>query len=137
MTLLPAHQTLRTRILERMSGLLGTYTFTTGKSVPAIAIDDQGLYPPAGTEVQGLEVVVIPAINANYAPLLGGGVINHQSQLILKQWDSSSDTVAATLRIVGILGNRVSIGPRLVPVKSLGNIETRTITFFDAQLLRG
>ena len=105
MTLLPIYQNLRARILECMGDIIGTYSFEQGDIVPAIAIDDKGIYPPAGTKVQGLEVSIIPAVAANSKPLIGGRLIDHQSKLILKQWDSTGDTLEATIRLTGVLGN--------------------------------
>ena len=125
---------LRQAILEALASVIGTYHFPRGGSAKALSIlpdPDYGYdYPPSGTRIEGLEVVVLPATDASAVPMLRGKRRWQTStQIFLKQWDSKNDTVAATELIVPILGNNVKIGPRVLPLDQLGNIESRNITF--------
>lgn len=121
---------LRARILEATKEIIGKYTLSNNQIIHAFAIDDNGKYPPAGTKVEGLEIVVVPSINSIYRPGIGSTQRwEYVSRVILKQWDLVGDTITATELIVPLLGNKVQVSPRILPSESLGNIESRTITF--------
>lgn len=118
---------LKQRIIEELDGIIGTYTLLNGQTIPAIAVD-QGNYPPQGTQVSGLEVVILPQADNAISPLLGGRMWEITSMVILKQWGEGT-TLEAMTKIIPLLGNQVQIGARVLPDGSLGNIETLKITF--------
>jgi hypothetical protein len=123
-------QNLRTLILKATKDIIGKYTFANNQTIPAFAIDDNGKYPPAGTKVEGLEIVIVPCVNSIYRPGLGNTQRwEYVSRVFLKQWNLDGDTIEATELIVPLLGNKVQVSPRILPSESLGNIESRTITF--------
>lgn len=122
---------LRTDILVATADIIGSYQLPgQQETLPAIAIDDRGNFPPPGTQTSGLEIVVVPFSDLKAKPLLGGSRRwDCGCKLILKQWDESKDTLAALERIVPLLGNKVKIGPRLLPNDKLGSIESQSIEF--------
>lgn len=121
---------LRSQIQEVTTGLIGSYTLPGGQVVPALAVDTNGKYPPSGTKVEGLEIVIVPNISSNPRPGIGNSRIwEYISRIYLKQWDGSGDTLGATEKIIPLLGNKIQVGPRILPNDSIGNIESRTITF--------
>lgn len=120
---------LRTRVLEATQKIIGKYTLSNNQILPALAIDDNGKYPPAGTKVEGLEIVIIPCINSIYRPGVNSQRWEYVSRVLLKQWNLDGDTIEATEKIVPLLGNKVQVAPRILPNESLGNIESRAITF--------
>lgn len=96
---------LRQTIEDAIADLIGTYTFTTGQSTPATAVLRGGeQFPPPGTVVEGLEVVIFyPELTPG--DLLGGYVVENQWTIHLKQWDESKTTNEAFRGILSAIGN--------------------------------
>lgn len=87
---------------------LGFYKFPSGQKVPAFAVlenYDQP-YPPPGTEISGLEAVLMfPQVKPMWA--LGGHNIKFIWYLFLKQWDFDQSTVFAIQSLVSAI-NKVN-----------------------------
>jgi hypothetical protein len=118
---------IKTNILEVLGDEIGTYTLVGGITVPAIAVST-GNYPPQGTQVEGLEVIIVPQTDTEINQLIRGGRWEVTSIVVLKQW-GEGDVVTAMEKIVPLLGNQVTIGARILPDNTLGNIETIRISF--------
>lgn len=124
---------LREAILESIGDLLGEYTFANGLKEKAIAVDIGGKYPPKGTQITGLECVIVPQSDLSASWLLGSGVSLQASHRIeLKQWDfekPSNQLIIAVQRLAVVFGSDLDIGPRLAPIDELGNIESCSMIF--------
>lgn len=127
---------LRDVIIARLDSLLGVYEIQGLGTVPAIAVDDSNSYPPAGTVIHGLEVVLEPNIGLSQELLLTGRLWENSHRLTLKQWDRSGDTLEATRRVLPLLGNSVVIRPRILANEELGAIESQEIEFNNPELIR-
>lgn len=111
---------LRSLLGKILEGQIGTYTFVNGATAEAITVlpdPDKGYnYPPSGTAVAGLELIIQQPY-PEAALLLASGISSTQKwQIILKQWDSNSNLITAThtlmtelsypiLKIVPVLPN--------------------------------
>ena len=133
-------KTLRTILENALADKLGTYTFPNGLKEKAIAVDIGGKYPPSDTKIEGLEVVITPytdiesnGLNNGYADLEFAHEIN------LKQWNPkpSLDLMECVARVRSLLGNSVEIGPRLIPLDELGNIESCKIIYLERRFIHG
>ena len=81
---------LRSLLEETLTGLLGTYTFANRRKASAIAvIQSYEVYPPPGTDIQGLEVIIYCPTGTPQATLNGYRVENNWS-IHLKAWDKKS-----------------------------------------------
>ncbi|MBD3883849.1 hypothetical protein IFO70_18980 [Phormidium tenue FACHB-886] len=61
---------LRNALETALVDELGTYTFPTGATTPAIAVDmGNGQYPPAGVKPEGLECVIVVSPKVQTEPL--------------------------------------------------------------------
>lgn len=82
---------LRNQLASLLAGQIGIYKID-GVESPAIAImpdPDLGWnYPPAGTEVSGIEVVITCPIN-DYTPLMGGGMAPSTWEVRVKQQEQN------------------------------------------------
>lgn len=96
---------LRATLLEKgLAEYLGTYKLSSGETIPAIAVlksyDQQ--YPPAGTEVAGLEAVLMfPQIKP--MAMLGGHDVQLTWYLFLKQWNFNESTAIAVQSLVSAI----------------------------------
>lgn len=120
---------IRQIIEQALGNLLGTYTLPNGVPVPAIAVlPDPRLgyhYPPTNTQVTGLEVVILLDSGLESRPLTGGhNLTTSVVKIQLKQWDQSSNLVPAIEALIVAFGGGLQVGPRLLPLDKLGNIET-------------
>jgi hypothetical protein len=120
---------LRDRLKVVLNGYLGTYRFPNGQETQAISIDYNATYPPPGTVIEGLEVVIIPRSSLGISGLLGSKLATYQTDVILKQWDSQDDTFCATDLIIGSIPELLNVGPRVIPNGELQNIEQIRLTF--------
>lgn len=124
---------LRAEVLDLLTNeqwgdrLLGTYTFSNGQTDDAIAVAANN-YPPAGTLVTGLEVVIEFDYGQRIVPLTGGNLIHSSTQLHLKQWDIEQTTTEASDRLVDGLDYPMEVSPRVIRSDVLDNIESRKIT---------
>jgi hypothetical protein len=119
----------RDEVKELLLDVLGEYTFGNGQSTPAICLWQKN-YPPSGTEVSGLEVVITPNTRLESNALLNKGrLTNYESEILLKQWDENESTLEAIERLKYFLPNSLEISPRVLPNTVLDNIETCTLTF--------
>lgn len=126
---------LRLKFLGILESELGTYTLSNGRVIPAIAVDNGGIYPPPGTTTEGLEAVIIPAQGIVPTPMLKGKLIEFQHALILKQWNPTKTTLNALILVLEHLSGEVKVGVRLPPNSELQTIEQVTIRFSDRILL--
>jgi hypothetical protein len=62
----------------------------------AIAVLTDGSYPPAGTQIVGLEVVIEPDSATKVEALLTESRVDTDIKITLKQWTAGETTVAAT-----------------------------------------
>lgn len=120
---------LRDRLKVVLNGYLGTYRFPNGQETEAIAIDYNATYPPPGTVIEGLEVVIVPRSSLGISGLIGGKSVTYQADVILKQWDVTQDTFCATDLIIGAIPELIDVGPRVLPNGELQNIESIRLTF--------
>lgn len=120
---------LRDRLKVVLEGFIGTYRFPNGQETQAIAIDYNSTYPPPGTVIEGLEVVIIPRSSLGISGLIGGKLATYQADVILKQWDITQDTFCATDIIIGSIPELINVGPRVMPNGELQNIEQIRLTF--------
>lgn len=120
-------QQVRQLLSEALADLIGIYTLPSGQAVPAICVESQNKYPPMGTQVEGLEVSVIPAISVTSTPFLS--TIDrwaYRTDVILRQYDRNQTTVEAmiaayqALKPIGI----VEVKPRILPLDELANVES-------------
>lgn len=127
---------LRERIIKVLASQLGVYTFANNTSVPAIAIASNRPYPQPGTNITGLEVVVYPRISTNLSSLLGGTLLEHESRLVLNQWDLTKDTTFAHDLLVANLWNLVQrIGPRILADGSMQTVESQSFYLKEATII--
>lgn len=127
---------IKEKIFNLLQSELGQYTFANGQSVPAISVDNNGQFPPPGTVIKGLECVIIPLNNAIATRLCGSKQITYQSDILLKQWNSSSNVICATEKILAGLPEVARIGPRLLSNGELQSIEQQRITIEVNQVIR-
>jgi len=128
MMIKPEITSLREQIIEVLGDKLGEYKLPNQTVLPAIAVEFGVNYPPQGTQVTGLEVVVVPQVSTNVTRKIRGLEWVLNSAIVLKQWGEGT-TVEAMQLIVPLLGNNVNIGARVLPDNKLGNIETLRIEF--------
>ena len=127
---------LRQRIIKVLSGELGVYTFANNTSVPAIAVASNRPYPQPGTNITGLEVVVYPRISTNASFLLGGTLLEHESRLVLNQWDLTKDTTFAHDLLIANLWDLVQrIGPRILADGSMQTVESQSFYLKEASII--
>jgi len=127
---------LRERIIKVLASQLGVYTFANNTSVPAIAIASNRPYPQPGTNITGLEVIVYPRISTNLSSLLGGTLLEHESRLVLNQWDLTKDTTFAHDLLVANLWNLVQrIGPRILADGSMQTVESQSFYLKEATII--
>ncbi|MFN6472608.1 MAG: hypothetical protein RMY36_023445 [Nostoc sp. SerVER01] len=119
--------TLRSQIVTALALEIGTYTFPDGTTDPAIAILGLGsateIYPPKDTTVAGLEVVLVTLNSIRIQQRLDGIVQNVITQIFLKQFDTSKNTIAPLLKLLSVI--EIDGDPiRTVTDPYIGNIET-------------
>ena len=127
--------TLRNQIQTLLTNpvpLLGTYTFAdaAGNVVAtdyAIAVLTDGSYPPAGTQIAGLEVVIEPDSATKVEALLTESRVDTDIKITLKQWTAGETTVAATSVLIDGLAGLLDIRPRMPRSSMLDTIETQVI----------
>lgn len=89
-------KSIRCWILDALPDDLGAYRWQDGRTIPAITIigNRQQQHPPAGVEVSGLEVVIFYP-EPDMMPLMGYFQNSDNWAILLKQWDSKSNTLEA------------------------------------------
>lgn len=142
---LPDLPALRSTIAETLKAynLLGTYTFPEGDIDDAIAVEGMGhdageeSYPPAGTQVEGLEVVIIPAEDMPIVPTLDGYIQTYRHLIVLKQHDNGQNkTLPAFHLLKQALGNIFSGSAiRVLPNPRLNNVETLSFSLEQVVLI--
>lgn len=110
---LPDLPALRSLIITELqaANLLGTYTFPNGTTDPAVSVEgiiysepDEG-FPPTGTTIAGLEVVITPATDIPVQPTLDGYTQFFRHTITLKQWSGDNKTLQAYQTLQRKLGN--------------------------------
>lgn len=132
---------LRSRILELLDGLVGTYRYSDGYTEPAIAVipDDQHGYdvPGNGTRTEGIEVIIqrpVPQVNHF---LNGGKQLTHRWNIVLKQWDASKSLIEVVTILIEELDYLLS-SPKLVPPNAaLGIIEQCNFSIVEFEYRQG
>jgi len=83
---------------------LGTYTFTDGAQIPAIAVLFAGEHLPPGTTVEGVEVT-ITALPNGYGPQLtySSTILNPTWRIYIAGWQSAATLQAMAQRIIALL----------------------------------
>lgn len=129
---------LRAKIIILLGESLGTYQVKVGQRVSQMsAIADlpdpkYGYnFPPAGTTINGLEVVIEPLttddlqlyISNEYGTCYG-------SKVTLKQWDVSLTTRDGTEKLKALPSVR-KISPVMTANSNLNTIESRSLTLVD------
>jgi hypothetical protein len=128
---------LRAKIIQVLDGELGVYTFVNKVSVPAIAIASNRPYPQPGTLVSGLEVIVYPRISTDTQFMLGSTLLNHETRLVLNQWDLDKDTIAAHDLLVANLSMMLKrSGPRLLANASQQTIESQSFYLNESSVIK-
>ena len=121
----PLH--LRNTIEAALGDSIGTYTFSNGQKVKAIALLRGGeIYPPPETVTEGLEAVVFypsPSIEPN----LGGYTVRNDWIVHLKQWDVEKTTLPGTQKILQSVGCVIR-SVKVPASKALGIPETMSLT---------
>lgn len=97
---------LRNQLQMLLDGQIGHYTLSNGQRVLAIAVlpdpEVRYAYPPPGTAIEGLEVVIMQPF-AQFTPLLGNqGMQPATWEIRLKRWE-------------GAQGNLIEIANTLIP----------------------
>lgn len=128
---------LRSHLSEILSGKIGTYNFTTGASTMALAVlpdPNSGYsYPPVGTKVQGIEVVIIRPTPTT-ALRLTGYASRLTWEIHLKQWDRSKNLVQVTeVLIDGLnkLGYAFESPVHVLPNERTGGIESVRVAVYE------
>ncbi|MEH2070011.1 MAG: hypothetical protein V7K47_17930 [Nostoc sp.] len=118
---------LRSQIVTALAFEIGTYTFPDDTTDPAIAMLGLGsgveIYPPQGTTVTGLEVVLVTLNSIRIEQRLDGIVQNVVTQIFLKQFDTSKNIIVPLFKLLNVIdidGNPI----RTVSDPYIGNIET-------------
>lgn len=118
---------LRQQIETALAGLLGTYKLPNGAVTPAIAVlKSYDVYPPEGTTITGLEVVILYP-TASPAATFESYKVQQEWTVYLKQWDrkkSLHEAVARLFNIKSYIKKTISIPPS----ESLGIPETVAAT---------
>lgn len=135
---------LRDAFQAALGDQLGTYTFPDPNSptAPAITIDyGNNTSVPKGTDVAGLECVIVFRPEVPLEPMLAGTFKETYSvNVLLKQWDVEADTIEALNRVLNALilltdwGLKTGSIVRQLPLPAMNNIETVTLTLMQILL---
>lgn len=125
---------LRSSLINLLSGILGTYKFpdrTTDSAISILPHKTHGWnFPPSGTEVSGIEIIIVrppPAIKE----LLGGRQKKYEWALTLKQWDGKGNLLEAIEKITDGLDYLLT-SPRLIPPNpALGSLESAKLEIIE------
>ena len=105
---------IKDTILNDAKDLIGVYTFQNGVLHKAISISNRNdQYPPKGTVIKGLEVVIFPGVSVNVTNFLGSKSWALTSDISLIQWNKNNDTYEILERIHPGLQNlgKLTINP--------------------------
>ena len=127
----------RGQIIKTLDGELGVYIFANQVEVPAIAIASNRPYPAPGTLIKGLEVIVYPRISTDTKFMLGSTLLNHETRLVLNQWDLDKDTIAAHDLLVANLSRMLKrIGPRLLADSFKQTVESQSFYLNESLVVK-
>lgn len=134
---LPDLLVLRATIAQSLSSLIGTYTFDGGYTDAAISVEGLGAdngedsYPPTGTKVTGLEVVITPGEELPIIDILEGYIQRFRTTITLKQWDRGQNKTLKAFQLLQQHFNNIYGGSitRVLPSPQLKNIETLSFQF--------
>ena len=132
---------LRSRLASGLAEVLGTKTYRTATgqtaTVSALTIDYGDVPQSGGSDWfqvaeahDGLEVVIRPEISSNFSPRLGGDfTLQHNTEIVLKQWDPSGTVLQARSLLLLELGNLIdTVGPRVPRDGTFNAVEFQTFT---------
>ncbi len=122
---------LRSTLETALAPHLGTYTFSTGGTTPAVKVESGAIDASEQPSVQGLELVIIESPEIPFSSVMGGYREVYTALVILKQWDITATTLEARSPLIqalmGLDNLLVSGGKRVVRTSRLDNIETLTV----------
>jgi len=129
---------LRAKITTLLGASLGTYQIKVGRNVSQMsAIADlpdpkYGYnFPPAGTTINGLEVVIEPLLSDDLQLYISNEYgTAYGSKITLKQWDGSLTTRDAIEKLKALPSLR-KISPVMTANSDLQTIESRVLTLAD------
>lgn len=114
-------------LVEVLGSELGTYTFPSGQSTPAIRIEDGSSPYTEEPSVQGLEVVIQSSIDVPIQPLLDGYQQTFSHLVQLKQWDIEKTTLDYMSLVMGAMAQFDTLSVdrvnRQIRLTKLDNIE--------------
>lgn len=129
---------IRAALEAELGDAIGTYTFSTGASTPAIRIEDGSQPYPEQPTVEGLEVVIQESLDVPIKFLLGGYQQTFSHRIVLKQWDIELTclpyldlVMQAVAQFPSLLAEDIK---RVMRSTVLDNIETLTITVSESVL---
>lgn len=111
-------KSIRGWILDNLTDDLGAYRWQDGRTLPAVTIigNRQQQHPPAGVEVSGLEVVIFYP-EPDMIPLMGSFQNSDNWVILLKQWNSKSNTLEAKDKLMA-----ATIYPIVQAIRVDGNV---------------
>lgn len=118
---------LRATIELTLGDEIGTYLFPNNETDKAIALlglgaDRAGEYPPQGTKITGLEVILYTGQTLRIERRLGGFIQSPSTVITLKQFDVTKNTLNSLFLLLGVLD--VARDPiRTLRDPYLGNVE--------------
>lgn len=133
---------LRSHITTILADYIGKYTWNGGSVATAVAIlpdNKHGFsYPPPGTTVEGIEVVIIRPVPATKL-LLSGYIGRATWEIYLKQWDRSANLIDATEKlIVGL--NRLNYAfespVRVPPNERMNGLESVRTAVYEYSIVQ-
>ena len=128
---------LRAKIIDVLGEELGIYTLANKTTIPAIAIASNRPYPQPGTLVKGLEVIVYPRIGTDTNFMLGSTLLNHETRVVLNQWNLDKDTIIAHNLLVANFSIMLKrIGPRLLADGSQQTVESQSFYLNESSVIK-
>lgn len=121
--------TVRSLVASALASDLGTYTFSNAATTPALRVETGSQDYPERPTVSGLEVIIKPRTDTAYTPMLAGDfALDDRGEVILKQWDTSRNTIAATNKLLKTLQPYIeSVEPRIQRDELLDTVEQQIL----------
>ncbi|MBD2005610.1 MULTISPECIES: hypothetical protein [Cyanophyceae] len=120
---------MRSLVESALEGMLGWYVFPNGRKVKAIAVIKAfETFPPDGTQIQGLEIV-IPYPRPITQALLDCYRVENEWTIHIKQWDRGKSMREVLPKILSLNGIKKTL---LIPADDqMGTPEILTITLSE------
>jgi hypothetical protein len=124
-------QELKEALSTALADQIGLYTFSDGQTTAAIRVDDGSEPYEEEPSVEGLEVVIVPALEVAVTPMLGGYKDTYTTLIVLKQFDIEETTLPCRTKVLEALCQFSELGigqmRRVLRSNKLDNIETLTV----------